>query len=98
MPISAPNATDLHLMDGTLAKPATFEAWKVPAKSFVQRFGSGWTFRVPKGQSATAVARLLFFYGWNSYVVFQDGKPIARGEWDAEHSQEVSLDDTQSAH
>ena len=49
-------------------------------------------------QSATAVARLLFFYGWNSYVVFQDGKPIARGEWDAEHSQEVSLDDTQSAH
>ena len=49
-------------------------------------------------QSATAVARLLFFYGWNSYVVFQDGKPIARAEWDAEHSQEVSLDDTQSAH
>lgn len=49
-------------------------------------------------QSATAVARLLFFYGWNSYVVFQDGKPIARGEWDAEHSQEVSLDDIQSAH
>lgn len=54
--VSAPNATDLHLMDGTLAKPATFEAWKLPAKSFVQRFGSGWTFRVPKGQSATAVA------------------------------------------
>ncbi|MDF2755991.1 MAG: putative Peptidase [Nitrospira sp.] len=49
-------------------------------------------------QSATTVARLLFFYGWNSYVVFQDGKPIARGEWDAQHSQEVSLDDTQSAH
>ena len=49
-------------------------------------------------QSATTVARLLFFYGWNSYVVFQDGKPIARGEWDTQHSQEVSLDDTQSAH
>lgn len=49
-------------------------------------------------QSAITVARLLFFYGWNSYVVFQDGKPIARGEWDAQHSQEVSLDDTQSAH
>ena len=49
-------------------------------------------------QSATTVARLLFFYGWNSYVVFQDGKPIARGEWDAQHSQEVSLDDTQSNH
>ncbi len=37
-------------------------------------------------QSATTVARLLFFYGWNSYVVFQDGKAIARGEWDAQHS------------
>jgi hypothetical protein len=49
-------------------------------------------------QSATTVARLLFFYGWNSYVVFQDGKPIARGEWDAQHSQEVSLDDAQSVH
>ena len=49
-------------------------------------------------QSATTVARLLFFYGWNSYVIFQDGKPIARGEWDAQHSQDVSLDDTQSAH
>lgn len=49
-------------------------------------------------QSAITVARLLFFYGWNSYVVFQDGKPIARGEWDAQHSQEVSLDDTQSVH
>jgi hypothetical protein len=53
--VSAPNATDLHLMDGTLAKPATFEQWKLPAKSFVQRFGAGWTFRVPKGQIATAV-------------------------------------------
>ena len=49
-------------------------------------------------QSATTVARLLFFYGWNSYVVFQDGKAIARGEWDAQHSQEVSFDETQSAH
>jgi hypothetical protein len=24
----------------------------------------------------------LFFYGWNSFVVFQHGKPIARGEWE----------------
>ncbi len=57
--VSAPNATDLHLMDGTLAKAATFEAWKLPARSFVQRFGAGWTFRVPKGQAATAVADYL---------------------------------------
>jgi hypothetical protein len=49
-------------------------------------------------QSAAPVARLLFFYGWNSYVVFQDGKAIARGEWDAQQRQEVSLDETQSAH
>jgi len=32
-------------------------------------------------QAATTVARLLFFYGWNSYVVFNGGKPVARGEW-----------------
>ena len=48
-------------------------------------------------QAATTLARLLFFYGWNSYVVFQDGKAIARGEWDVQHSQEVSLDEPQSA-
>ncbi len=26
------------------------------------------------------VARLLFFYGWQSYIVFEDGRPIARGD------------------
>jgi hypothetical protein len=43
-------------MDGTLAKASTFEAWKVPAKTHVQRFAPGWTFEVPNGQSARAVA------------------------------------------
>jgi hypothetical protein len=28
------------------------------------------------------VARLLFFYGWQSYVVFEDGAVIARGDVD----------------
>jgi hypothetical protein len=49
-------------------------------------------------QAATTVARLLFFYGWNSVVVFQDGKVIARSEWETPHAQmEVPIDDTVSA-
>jgi hypothetical protein len=40
------------------------------------------------------VSRLLFFYGWNSMLVFQDGKVIARGEFDgSETRMEVSIDD-----
>jgi hypothetical protein len=43
-------------------------------------------------QAATTVARLLFFYGWNSVVVFQDGKAIARGEWEPVQTRlEVSI-------
>ncbi len=30
--------------------------------------------------AAAKVARLLFFYGWQSYLVFQDGAVIARGD------------------
>jgi len=30
--------------------------------------------------AAQPVARLLFFYGWNSYLVFENGKVIARGD------------------
>jgi hypothetical protein len=48
-------------------------------------------------QAATTVARLLFFYGWNSFVIFQDGKPIARGEWEPpETRMEVSIDESVS--
>lgn len=32
-------------------------------------------------QSATKVARLLFFYGWQSYVVFRGGSVAARGDF-----------------
>jgi aminopeptidase N len=38
-------------------------------------------------EAAAKVARLLFFYGWNSYVVFRDGAVAARGDW--EESQDV---------
>jgi len=31
-------------------------------------------------QAAVKVARLLFFYGWQSYLVFQDGVVVARGD------------------
>jgi len=45
-------------------------------------------------QAATTVARLLFFYGWNSYVVFKDGRAVDRGEWANEHDRmEVSVDE-----
>ena len=46
-------------------------------------------------QAATTVARLLFFYGWTSYVVFNEGKAVARGEWETgQERMEVSLDDS----
>ncbi len=32
-------------------------------------------------QAVTKVARLLFFYGWNSFVLFKDGAVATRGEW-----------------
>jgi hypothetical protein len=31
--------------------------------------------------AAAKVARLLFFYGWQSYVVFREGTVIAKGDW-----------------
>ena len=38
------------------------------------------------------VARLLFFYGWQSYVVFQEGAVTARGDWEDKMSAEVRFD------
>jgi len=32
-------------------------------------------------QAAAKVSRLLFFYGWQSYVVFRDGAVVARGDF-----------------
>lgn len=32
-------------------------------------------------QGLNRVARLLFFYGWQSYVVFHEGAVMARGDW-----------------
>jgi len=32
-------------------------------------------------QAVAKVARLLFFYGWNSFVLFKDGAVATRGEW-----------------
>lgn len=40
--------------------------------------------------AAVKVARLLFFYGWQSYLVFQDGVVIARGNFSpAKHHLQV---------
>jgi hypothetical protein len=42
------------------------------------------------------VARLLFFYGWHSYIVFQDGAVAARELWQVPHvMKEVRLDGLQ---
>ncbi len=35
-------------------------------------------------ESAGRVARLLFFYGWQSYLVFRDGAAVARGDFGRE--------------
>ena len=44
-------------------------------------------------QAVAKVARLLFFYGWNSYVLFKDGAVAVRGEWPlAGDRTEVRLD------
>jgi aminopeptidase N len=32
-------------------------------------------------QAVSKVGRLLFFYGWNSFVIFKDGTVATRGEW-----------------
>jgi len=42
--------------------------------------------------AAAKVARLLFFYGWQSYLIFQDGVVIARGNFSpAKHSLQVTF-------
>lgn len=38
-------------------------------------------------EAAGRVARLLFFYGWQSYLVFRDGAVVARGDMDSKMSQ-----------
>jgi aminopeptidase N len=44
-------------------------------------------------EAVTKVARLLFFYGWNSFVLFKEGAVAARGEWPfATDRMEVRLD------
>jgi hypothetical protein len=44
-------------------------------------------------QAVAKMARLLFFYGWNSFLLFKDGAVVARGEWPpANDHTEVRLD------
>jgi hypothetical protein len=37
-------------------------------------------------KAVARVARLLFFYGWNSVVVFKDGSVLSRLEWQSERA------------
>jgi hypothetical protein len=43
--------------------------------------------------AAARVARLLFFYGWQSYLVFQDGAVVARGDYAGSREREARIDD-----
>lgn len=43
-------------------------------------------------EAVMPVSRLLFFYGWDSYLVYQQGRVVARGLFDPVHSaQDVIL-------
>jgi hypothetical protein len=43
--------------------------------------------------AASKVARLLFFYGWQSYLVFQDGAVVTRGDFPSDvKDMEVQFD------
>jgi hypothetical protein len=37
-------------------------------------------------QAVARVARVLFFYGWNSVVIFKDGSVLSRLEWPGERA------------
>ena len=55
--------------------------------------GSVMTFLYGNTPEAVAkMARFLFFYGWQSYVVFNEGSVVARGEWDTTAASEVIFD------
>jgi aminopeptidase N len=41
--------------------------------------------------SVAKVARLLFYYGWHSLVVFQEGTVVFRDVWEAQQSKEVHI-------
>ena len=43
-------------------------------------------------QALGRVARLLFFYGWQSYVVFHEGSVVARGDWEDKMTAEVRIE------
>ena len=48
-------------------------------------------------EAVAKVARLLFFYGWNSFVLFKEGAVVTRGEWPlASEGTEVRLDASNS--
>jgi peptidase M1-like protein len=42
--------------------------------------------------AAAKVARLVFFYGWQSYLVFQDGAVVARGDYAGSRDREAQVE------
>jgi len=43
------------------------------------------TFYMGTSPQAVVKASYMFFYGWDSFVVYLDGSPVDRGEWDMGH-------------
>jgi hypothetical protein len=44
-------------------------------------------------QAVAKVSRLLFYYGWQSYVIFEDGTAVKRDLWQNEpETKEVRID------
>ena len=79
-----PDPTGVTIVPGMIQARACRLRVAVGMASIISRF-------------TTTVARLLFFYGWNSFVVFQHGKPIARGEWEPSQARmEVVIDESVS--
>ncbi|MDA1137443.1 MAG: M20/M25/M40 family metallo-hydrolase [Planctomycetota bacterium] len=83
----APSGTDLEFIAGTFTvggkafeeNSALLSVWRNPLNQ--NALVGCYT-----GQSDDSVARFryVFYYGWDSYVVFQDGRPILRGNFETE--------------
>lgn len=44
------------------------------------------TFYFGLSSDALSRARYLFYYGWDSYLIFEKGRPVQRGDWTETHS------------
>jgi len=74
----------ITILDQPFADPDMAFLITCPHPNFPNRTVSLFFGLSPK--AVAPVARLLFFYGWDSYLVFKQGKVIARGMFQPVHS------------